>query len=272
MITLYVIRIVRITYQSRIRMGITRSSREGGFMTREKLSLRIGAVCMIAGSVAVFGFRSAHGDLPTDTGEAALAYVASHPIYPLVHLGNWLGVLVWAGGLVALSGSLTYRAAWAIGRLGAASALVGAAVHIVDFSIDGYALPTLADTWAAASSSHRADLEFGARLALVIIGGPSTSALVILWGSTLILYGLAVKMEGYSIWLGWTGVVLGAAIFALGTIQFLEPNIFPGVLFYGGGTWVSQMWTVALGVAMWRRARAPAHTAADARHTDRDGS
>jgi Glutathione S-transferase, C-terminal domain len=27
-------------------------------------------------------------------------------------------------------------------------------------------------------------------------------------------------------------VVLGAAIFALGTIQFLEPNIFPGALFY----------------------------------------
>ena len=131
--------------------------------------------------------------------------------------------------------------------------LVGAAVHIVDFSIDGYALSTLADTWAVAPSSERPDLEFGARLALVIIGGPSTVVLIILWGSTLILYGLAVKMEGYSRWLGWMGVVVGDAIFVLGTIQFLKPNIFPGVLFYGGGTWVSQTWTLALGVAMWRR-------------------
>src|SRR5215207_3520583 len=184
-------------------------------MTREQISLRIGAVCVVVGSVIVLAFRTVHGDLPTDTGEAALSYVASYPIYALVHLGDWLGVLVWAGGLVALSGSLTRRIAWALGRLGAASVLVGAALHIVEFSIDGYALPTLAERWAVASPSERPDLEIGARLALVIIGGPATSALVILWGSTLVLYGLAVKLEGYFIWLGWTGVVLGAAIFAL---------------------------------------------------------
>src|SRR4051794_26596301 len=109
-------------------------------MTREQVSLRIGAVCLVVGSVVAFVFRVfLHGDLPTDTGEAALAFVASRPIYPFVHLGDWLGVLIWAGGLVALSGSLTHGAAWAIGRLGAASVLVGAAIHITEFSVDGYA-------------------------------------------------------------------------------------------------------------------------------------
>jgi hypothetical protein len=84
-------------------------------MTREQMSLRIGAVCVVVGSVVVLVFRTfLHGDLPTDTGEAAPSYVASHPLYSLVHLGGWLGVLVWAGGLVALSGSLTHRAAWAV--------------------------------------------------------------------------------------------------------------------------------------------------------------
>ncbi len=85
-------------------------------------------------------------------------------------------------------------------------------------------------------------------------GGPSTIALMVLWGSTLVLYGLAVKKEGYLIWLGWTGVTTGGVIAVLGAIQYLEPNIFPGVLFYGGGTVVSQIWTIVLGVAMWRRA------------------
>ena len=231
-------------------------------MARQQILLRIGAVCVVVGSVIVLAFRIAHGDLPTDTGEAALSYVASYPIYALVHLGDVLGVLVWAGGLVALSGALTHRVAWAVGRLGAASVLVGAAVHIAEFSIDGYALPTLAETWAVASPSERPDLEFGARLVLVAIGGPSTIALIMLWGSTLVLYGLAVKKEGYSSWLGWTGVITGAVIAVLGTIQFLKPNIFPGALFYGGGTLVSQLWTVVLGVAMWRRAG----TEADARH------
>jgi hypothetical protein len=231
-------------------------------MARQQILLRIGAVCVVVGSVIVLACRRAHGDLPTDTGEAALSYVASYPIYALVHLGDVLGVLVWAGGLVALSGALTHRVASAVGRLGAVSVLVGAAVHIAEFSIDGYALPTLAETWAVASPSERSDLEFGARLVLVAIGGPSTIALVMLWGSTLVLYGLAVKKEGYSSWLGWTGVITGAVITVLGTIQFLKPNIFPGALFYGGGTLVSQLWTVVLGVAMWRRAG----TEADARH------
>ena len=223
-------------------------------MTREQYLLRMGAACLILGSVSVLGFRLAHGDLPTDTGEAALSFVAAHPLYPLLHLGDWLGVLVWAVGLVALSGSLIRPSAWALGRLGAASVLIGAAVHIAEFSVDGYALPTLAGTWATAAPLERQSLESGARLALVVIGGPSTSALVILWGTTLALYGLAVNQEGYASWLGWTGSILGAVIVALGTVQYLKPNVvFPGVLLYGGGTVVSQLWSLVLGVAMWRR-------------------
>src|SRR6266536_824832 len=223
-------------------------------MTRERWLLNVGAISLILGSVVVFVARIAHGDLPTDTGEAALGYVAAFPLYPLVHFADWLGVLVWTGGLVALTGSFRRPVASALGFLGAASVLVGAAIHIAEFSIDGYALPTLANTWAVAEPSARPQLEAGARLVLVALGGPSTSALVILWGSTLPLYGLAVREEGYPTWLGWTGVLGGAVILVLGTIQFLKPNVvFPGVLLYGGGTIVSQLWTLLLGLAMWRR-------------------
>jgi hypothetical protein len=63
-------------------------------MTREQHLLRMGGVCLSLGSVCVFVFRIVHGDLPTDTGAAALSYAASHPLYPFVHLGDWLGVLV----------------------------------------------------------------------------------------------------------------------------------------------------------------------------------
>ncbi len=129
--------------------------REERQLTREQVLLRIGAVCLVVGSVLVVVFRTLHGDLPTDTGEAALSYVASYPIYPLVHLVDVLGFLVFAGGLVALSGSLTHRVAWAIGRLGVASVLVGAAVHIVDFSIDGFGLPMLAGTYHIYCTIHQ---------------------------------------------------------------------------------------------------------------------
>src|SRR3989442_16001371 len=117
-------------------------------MTREQWMLNVGAILLILGSVVVFIARIAHGDLPTDTGEEALSYVAAFPLYPLVHFGDWLGVLVWTGGLVALAGSFRRPVASAFGCLGVARVLVGAAVHIAEFSIDGYALPTLANTWA----------------------------------------------------------------------------------------------------------------------------
>jgi hypothetical protein len=106
----------------------------------------------------------------------------------------------------------------------------------------------------AEPASQRPDLEYGTRLALVIIGGPSTCALVILWGVALALFGLAVKAEGYPAWLSWAGVGAGATVFVLGAVQYLAPNhVFPGALFYGGGTTVSQIWTIVFGLAMWRR-------------------
>ena len=93
-------------------------------MTREQLASRIAALCLIAGSTCVLLVRVSHGDLPTDTGEEALRFVAARPLYSLIHFGDWLGVLVWTGGLVAFSASLNDRTAWVLGRLGAASALV----------------------------------------------------------------------------------------------------------------------------------------------------
>jgi hypothetical protein len=231
--------------------------REESQLTREQLVLRIGAVCLIGGSVLISIFRILHGDLPADKGGAAsLSYVASYPIYPLVHLGDVLGFLVFASGLFVLSDSLTHRLAWAVGRLGVVSVLVGAIVHITEFSLDGYALTTLADRWAVASPSERPNLEFGADVALTILGGPAALSLSVVWGSTLALYGLAIKKEGYSIWLSWTGIVLGTIIFVMGIAQYLKPNIFPGVLLYGGGMLAAHLWAIFLGITMWRRAGA----------------
>lgn len=232
--------------------------REESRSTHRQMLLRSGAAYLIAGSVLVMVFRTLHGDLPTDTGEAALSYVVAHPLYPLVHLGDILGFFGYTGGLVALSASLTIGDARAIGRLGMVSVLLGAAIHIVDFSADGFSLPMLANVWAVAPASDRVSLELGARVALVIIGGPSVIALLFAWGSTLALYGLAIRQEGYSRWLGWTGIVLGAMIFVLGLIFFLKPNIFPGFLFYGLGGLAAHLWTIFLGVAMWRRGGAVA--------------
>ena len=50
-------------------------------------------------------------------------------------------------------------------------------------------------------------------------------------------------------------MIFGAGIFALGAIQLVKPHVvFPGVILYGGGALVSQLWMLVVGVPAWRRA------------------
>jgi len=230
-------------------------------MTREQFFLRISALCVIVGSAAVFAFRAAHGDPPGDMPEEALRVIASYPNYAGVHLGAILGVVIWVIGLRGLSGTLTGRVAYALGWLGAASALMGAAIFIVDFSIDGAGGQALADRWAATvSPSERADLVRAADTVLTALRGTSLVAIAILWGLPLVLFGLAVAWEDYyPHWLGWTGMVVGAATFAAAIAQYLQPDIIQGVLIYGLLVSIVQLWSIGLGVAMWRRVRLSKH-------------
>jgi hypothetical protein len=134
-------------------------------------------------------------------------------------------VLVWAGGIVALSGTLTSGQAGILGRVGTASVLVGAAVFIVDFSIDGVAGQDLATAWQAAPPAERPELELAARTAFTILRGTSLTSILILWGIPLLLLG--------------------------------REDLFPGVLLYGLLISILvPLWSLALGLAMWRRATA----------------
>src|SRR5215204_5102387 len=108
-------------------------------LTVDGASLRLGGVCAIVGSLAVFAFRLAHGDAPAADPHAQLRFVTDHPAYAGVHLGTILGVLVWAGGFIALADTFEHRFARLLGRWGVASVLVGAAVFVLAFSIDGVA-------------------------------------------------------------------------------------------------------------------------------------
>src|SRR5579884_618933 len=120
-------------------------------LTNYRAALRLGGACAIIGSLLVFGFRLAHGDPPAAEPEANLRFIADHPAYAAVHLGTILGVLAWVAGFIALSDTLTHGfEARLLGRWGTASVLVGAAVFIVDFSIDGVAGQDLATAWVAA--------------------------------------------------------------------------------------------------------------------------
>ena len=225
--------------------------------TAHLTALKVGAVCAVLGGLAIAGFRLLHGDLPAGDAPAALAFITRHPFYAGIHIGTILGVLVWAGGIVALSGTLTSGQAGILGRVGTASVLVGAAVFIVDFSIDGVAGQDLATAWQAAPPAERPELGLAARTAFTILRGTSLTSILILWGFPLLLLGRALLLEAYPAWLGWTGMAIGAVIIPAALGLLLREDLFPGVLLYGLLISILvPLWSLALGLAMWRRARA----------------
>jgi hypothetical protein len=225
--------------------------------TAHLTALKLGAVCAVLGGLAIAGFRLLHGDLPAADAPAALAFITRHPFYAGIHIGTILGVLVWAGGIVALSGTLTSGQAGILGRVATASVLVGAAVFIVDFSIDGVAGQDLATAWQAAPPAERPELELAARTAFTILRGTSLTSILILWGLPLLLLGRALLLEAYPAWLSWTGMAIGAVIIPAALALLLREDLFPGVLLYGLLISILvPLWSLALGLAMWRRATA----------------
>jgi hypothetical protein len=220
-----------------------------------RAALWLGGACLILGSLAIFAFRLAHGDAPAANPEAHLRFIAHHPAYAAVHLGAVLGVLLWVGGLIALASMLTQPLARLLGRWGAASVLVGAAIFSIDFTIDGVAGQDLATAWATAPPPGQADLVRTAHTATTLLRGPSLMAIVILWGLPLLLFGPALRLEGYPAWLGWTGVPAGAMTMLAATALLLQPELFPGVVVYGLlASVLVQLWSLVLGVVMWQRA------------------
>src|SRR5215218_161646 len=137
-----------------------------------RAALWLGGACLILGSLAIFAFRLAHGDAPAANPEAHLRFIAHHPAYAAVHLGAILGVLLWVGGLIALASMLTHPLARLLGRWGAASVLVGAAIFSIDFTIDGVAGQDLATAWATAPPPGQADLVRAAHAATTLLRGP----------------------------------------------------------------------------------------------------
>lgn len=110
-------------------------------MAERSVVLRWGAVSLVLGALGIAGFRMAHGDLPAADPAAALEFLSGHGFYTGVHLGAILGVLAWCGGLIALVGTLSDSGARQLARVGTGLMLVGAAIFITDFSIDGSPRP-----------------------------------------------------------------------------------------------------------------------------------
>jgi hypothetical protein len=228
---------------------------------QEELLLRIGAICAIAGPLVLAVSFVPHGDLPTNeatlVGEAvALRFIAAHPTWLVIHLGTIMAGLLWVGAFIALAGTLTPGTARALGWLLVPSAIIGGVFVLFDYGVDGYALKLLADTWAAASGAEQAQLLLMADTALWFLNGTFRSEILVFYGLTVLLAGLAVAHDGrYPVWFGRIATIAGAAVLVNAMLSYaglsltrLDLQVFVVILP------IESLWLLALGVLMWRRA------------------
>lgn len=218
---------------------------------RRAVYLRVGAVCAMVGTLGYLVAFVLHGDLPDQTTESLLTFIADRP-WALHHFLIICCFLLWLAGLSGLAYSLTRAGAWVLGRLGQGAALLGMAVLLWHYNIDGPALEGVADAWVDAEGAQRAVLlERGTILADATTGMfPLYVALLL--GLPFLLFGLALVIERqYPTWLGWVAAAAGGLAFAVGASNFAGFTLLPMSLFVLT-VFMLDFWMLAVARLMWR--------------------
>ena len=171
------------------------------------------------------------------------------------HVGIIFAMLLVTGGLVAVYRSITSGpgAAWA--RLGFAAALVSAGLGFVTVAVEGIAIKRVAVAWASAPRGEKA-VAFRVADALVQIQWALDSVwILIFFGVTFILYGVAVVLSDvYPKWLGWVAVGggLGSSLLGLHIGYHGASSLVFNILFPIFSILLTA-WIFMMGVLLWRK-------------------
>lgn len=220
----------------------------------ERIARRIGAVCAIFGALVSVAAGTGFGNRTTAwETERMLRYLAAQPswYWPTVHLGFILGALLWVGAFVAIARALPDGTSGMLGRLATASVILGATIHVIDSSLDGFGLTALARSWAAAPTAEQASLLRAGAVLLDVLHGTWASVIAFFHGLPFILLGLAaVVSRRYPAWLGWVGVIGGSGSLVIGVLMFLDAGFVPSGLFIPFAI-IASLWMLAMGGLLW---------------------
>ena len=139
---------------------ITRTLRSPGprnrTTPRAPTALRLGTVALVAGLICQvpLGVLHPHREYANDSVAAFHEYARSGD-WVLVHMGQFLGLMLATIGLVAMATYLGRQRGPAgfLGQVAVVMAVVSAAVFAVQMAVDGVALKAAVDTWDAATAT-----------------------------------------------------------------------------------------------------------------------
>jgi hypothetical protein len=224
-------------------------------MSTNQSLARLGAVAALVGAVVLFVSTLLHPlDNDPNDAPAAFAEYAADSLYVWSHLGQFVGLAVLGMALVALAATLEPGRAAAWARIGLAGTAASIAVAAALQAVDGVALKVTVDRWAAATGEARV-LTYEAALAVRQIEIGLASLLILLFGLTLTVFGLATLLSArYPTWLGGIGLLGGLGTVVAGAAQ--ASTGFSGLAMTIGmlASSVLLVWVILAGILMWRLA------------------
>jgi Domain of unknown function (DUF4386) len=207
------------------------------------------------GTLVLFASTMLHpSDADPGNAPAAFAEYATDTLWVWSHLGQFAGLAALGAALVALAATLEPGRASNWGRVAVVGVAASVAVAAALQAVDGVALKSLVDRWAAAIGQEQR-IAFEAVLAVRQIEIGLASLVSILFGLTLSLYGMAVlRSSRYPRWLGALGLAGGLGTVTGGIVQ--ASTGFSGLAMTISMTASSLLliWMISIAVHMWRLA------------------
>jgi hypothetical protein len=226
----------------------------------ERALLRMGAISIVVGVLLGLGVGAFHGGSQPWDLEATLPLYAANRWWGLVHLSQFVADVLLLFGFFALYRSLATTAeglSTAMARLGMILAVVAEAIYGVNQAVDGIANKFVAEQWVSAPLAEKAEA-FRIADAVRHIEIGTSSIWVLTGGISLLLFGLAIALgRTYPSLFGWAGIVLGLAQIPHSVNVAQHGFELAGFLGAAGiaVSYIEGLWTLALAVFLWRRAR-----------------
>ena len=221
----------------------------------EAITTRIGAMALPLGIILLAVSEVFHPQRqdPMDN-PAVFAEYANIDVWTTVHLGQYFGLLLILGGLVALCYSVSARAGVGAGLapFGLAAAVTTAASYTVLQAVDGIALKRAVDAWASAPAG-RETATFAAAEAVRWVEVGMNALSNFLTGITLLLIGVAIALGGaYPRWTGWMAAASGLAFAYNGLVEVAYEGFVASIV-KPVGILLLAVWASIMAVLMLRR-------------------
>lgn len=215
---------------------------------------RAGATCAIAGAALLFVGTYLHpmGADPNEPVAAFTEYAADH-LWVASHLTQLGGVAAMVAALLVLTEHLEASRRSGVARIAAAGAIVSLALAAALQAVDGIALKTMVDAWAAAPPSQKEEV-FGAAFAVRQIEIGLASMLSLSLGLTATVYGVALLGDAnYPKWFAGLAMVGGVPTIVAGIVMAYTGFSGLAMAINMPANFLLLLWMLALGGLMWRR-------------------